>query len=349
MRDFATNRVPQHAAGTDARQLSGLNWRPWLAASERPLGDSGKTRISLHCCMSQKLSPLTALLLTVPPLLWAGNAVIGRLVSDLVPPVTLNFLRWAVALFILLPLAAWVLKRNSGLWQHWRRFALLSLLGVGCYNALQYLALQTSTPLNVTLVAASGPVWMLAIGALFFQAPVRRAQVYGAAFSIVGVLVVLSRGDWAQLMAVRLVVGDLFILLATACWTWYSWMLTRKDEPEAIRNDWAAFLLAQVVFGLGWSGLFAGMEWGLTDASITWGWPLVSALAFVAVGPAILAYRCWGLGIQQAGPSAAGFFANLTPLFAAIFSAAFLGELPQLYHALAFALIVGGIWVSSRK
>ena len=201
----------------------------------------------IQCRMTQKLTPVTALLLTIPPLLWAGNAVVGRLVSDLVPPITLNFLRWAVALFILLPLAAWVLKRNSGLWQHWRRFALLSLLGVGCYNALQYLALQTSTPLNVTLVAASGPVWMLAIGALFFQAPVRRAQVYGAAFSIVGVLVVLSRGDWAQLMAVRLVVGDLFILLATACWTWYSWMLSRKDEPEAIRNDWAAFLLAQVV------------------------------------------------------------------------------------------------------
>jgi len=299
--------------------------------------------------MSQKLNPVTALLLTVPPLLWAGNAVVGRLVSDLVPPITLNFLRWLVALFILLPLAWQVLRPGNGLWSHWRRFGLLSLLGVGCYNALQYLALQTSTPLNVTLVAASGPVWMLAIGALFFQAPVRRAQIQGAVLSIAGVLVVLSRGDWAQLMAVRLVTGDLFILLATACWSWYSWLLSRKDEPEAIRQNWATFLLAQVIFGLGWSGLFAGMEWGLTDAHIHWGWPLVSALAFVAVGPAVLAYRCWGLGIQQAGPAVAGFFANLTPLFAAVLSAAFLGELPHLYHAAAFALIVAGIVVSARR
>ena len=104
--------------------------------------------------MSRKLSPVTALLLTVPPLMWAGNAVVGRMVSALVPPITLNFLRWAIAFFILLPLAAWVLRRGSGLWSHWRRFTVLSLLGVGCYNALQYLALQTSTPLNVTLVAA---------------------------------------------------------------------------------------------------------------------------------------------------------------------------------------------------
>ena len=69
---------------------------------------------------------------------------------------------------------------------------------------------------------------------------------------------------------------------------------------------------------------------------------------FVAVGPAVVAYRFWGLGVQQAGPAMAGFFANLTPVFAALLSAAFLGELPQAYHALAFALIVAGIWASSR-
>ena len=299
--------------------------------------------------MSQKLSPATALLLTVPPLMWAGNAVVGRLVTDLVPPITLNFLRWLVAFFILLPLAWKGLRPSSGRWAHWQRFGLLSLLGVGCYNALQYLALQTSTPLNVTLVAASGPFWMLVIGALFFKAPVRRKQLLGAMLSITGVLVVLSRGDWQQLLAVRWVIGDFFILLATACWSLYSWLLSRRDEPEAIRNDWAAFLLAQVVFGLGWSGLFAGLEWGLTDAHITWDWPLMATLAFVAVGPAVLAYRFWGLGIQQAGPAVAGFFANLTPLFAAVLSAAFLGELPHLYHVAAFSLFVGGIVVSARQ
>lgn len=80
--------------------------------------------------MTQKLSPGTALMLTVPPLLWAGNAVVGRLVSDLVPPITLNFLRWLIAFFILLPLAVKLLKPASPLWPSWRRFAVLSLLGV---------------------------------------------------------------------------------------------------------------------------------------------------------------------------------------------------------------------------
>ena len=298
---------------------------------------------------SARLTPATAVLLTLPPLLWAGNAVVGRLVTDLVPPVTLNFLRWALAFAILLPLGGWVLRRGSGLWPHWRRFALLGLLGVGLYNALQYLALHTSTALNVTLVASSMPLWMLALGRLFFNTPVTRPQLVGALLSMAGVAMVLARGDWAQLARLKLVPGDLYMVVATIAWAWYSWLLARPTEPASIRADWAALLLAQIVFGLGWSGLLTAGEWALTDARIQWGLPLAAALLFVAVGPAVLAYRCWGLGVQRAGPTVAGFFGNLTPLFAAVMSTLFLGEAPRLYHALAFALIVAGILVSARR
>ena len=301
--------------------------------------------------MNQRLSPGTALLLVLPPLLWAGNAVVGRVVSDLVPPMTLNFLRWALAFVILLPLAHGVFRRSGPLsvWPHWKRFALLGLLGVGCYNALQYLALKTSTPLNVTLVAASSPVWMLAIGWLFFAQRASKRQIAGAVLSIAGVLLVLSRGQWALLTQVRLVPGDVYVLIATVAWAFYSWLLAVPEETPALRNNWAAFLMAQIIFGLGWSGLFAGGEWALTEAHISWSWPLGAALLYVAVGPAVIAYRCWGIGVQRVGPAMAGFFANLTPLFAALLSAAFLEELPQIYHALAFVLIVGGIVASSRR
>jgi len=299
--------------------------------------------------MDHRLNLRTAALLTLPPLLWAGNAVVGRVVNQMVPPITLNFLRWALAFLILLPLAAPVLRPSSALWPLWRRFAVLGLLGVGCYNALQYLALKTSTPLNVTLVAASVPIWMLIVGALFFGQRVSARQVAGAVLSIAGVLVVLGRGDWQLLAQVRLVPGDFYVLLATAAWAVYSWLLIKPGDPPEIRGDWAAFLMAQLVFGLGWSALFAGGEWALEDAHIQWSWPLAAALAYVATFPAVVAYRCWGLGVQRVGPSIAGFFSNLTPLFAAVMSAAFLGELPHVYHAVAFALIVGGIVVSSRR
>ena len=316
-----------------------------------PLRHTGQAlaRIVAGSMTTQRLTPATALLLASAPLLWAGNAVVGRLVHQMIPPATLNFVRWLLAFALLLPLAWPVLRPGSGLWPHWRRYALLGLLGIGSYNALQYLALQTSSPLNVTLVGAGMPVWMLLVGALFFGAPVARQQVAGALLSIAGVLLVLSHGSLEQLLALRLVPGDLYMVLATISWAFYSWLLARTSEPRHVRGDWAAFLLAQMVFGLGWSGAFAGVEWSLGAHAIAWGWPLAAALAFIAVGPAIWAYRNWGLGVQRAGPVVAGFFINLTPLFAALLSAVFLGEAPQPFHALAFVLIVAGIVASSRR
>jgi drug/metabolite transporter (DMT)-like permease len=298
--------------------------------------------------MNRKLTASTALLLTIPPLLWAGNAIVGRLVRDAVPPMTLNLLRWAIAALILVPIGYAILRPGSGLVRDWRRYSMLGLLSVGLYNSMQYLALQTSTPINVTLVAAGMPVWMLLVGALFFGKPVRRSQMVGAVLSIAGVLLVLSRGEWRQLAALRLVAGDVYMILATISWSFYSWLLMQpKDNPE-IRRDWAAFLLGQVVYGVMWSGVLAGVEWSVRDVHIDWSWQVAAALLFVAIGPAVIAMGCWGAGVQRSGPTVAAFFTNLTPLFAALMSSAFLGELPHLYHIAAFALIVGGIAWSSR-
>lgn len=304
--------------------------------------------------MTQRLTARTALLLTLPPLLWAGNAVVGRLMVGEVPPITFNLLRWVAGFALLLPLAAWVLRRDSPLWPHWGRMALLGLLGMGSYNALQYMALKTSTPLNVTLVGSSMPIFMLGLGRLLYGARISRQQWWGVALSTAGVLTVLTRGDWSQLLALKLVAGDVLMLLATATWAWYSWLLTKppanRPDPPALRNNWSAWLMAQVIPGLMWSALFSGVEWAVVpDLHIHWGWPLAAALAYVALGPSLLAYFCWGRGVSLAGPQVAGFFVNLTPLFAALLSAAVLGELPKLYHAAAFALIVGGIVVSSRR
>jgi drug/metabolite transporter (DMT)-like permease len=305
-----------------------------------------------------RLTPATAALLLLPPLMWAGNAVVGRLLQGVVPPLTLNFLRWALALLILLPWAAHVLKPQSSLWPHARRFALLGLLGMGLYNALQYWALKTSTPVNVTLVAASTPVWMLLLGHWVYGVRITPRAALGAALSLLGVAVVLGRGDWGVLMGLQLVPGDALMLLAAWVWAWYSWLLAKPSpgsEPAELRASWSSFLMAQMALGVLWSGALSGLEW-LTlpslpegQSHLVWGWPLVLGLLFVAIGPSLLAYRAWATGVARVGPSVAGFFANLTPLFAALLSTLLLGEPPQLYHAAGFVLIVGGIWVSARR
>ncbi|MDN5844139.1 MAG: DMT family transporter [Alcaligenaceae bacterium] len=290
----------------------------------------------------------TVLMLLIPPMLWAGNAVVGRAVYHMVPPLTLNFMRWGVAALLLLPMGYTIFRRDSDLWTNWRRYAVLGLLGVGLYNSLQYLALHTSSPVNVTLVAASMPVWMLLVGRIFHGVAIRPLQIVGSVLSLLGVLVILAQGQWAQLMHLHFVMGDLLMVAATIFFSFYSWQLTLARDGAAVRRTWATFLLAQVAFGVVWSGLFAGAEWGLTDWRIDWGWGLALALAYVAIGPAVIAFRCWGAGVQRVGPTIAGFFNNLTPLFAAVMSVLLLGDVPKPYHAAAFGLIVCGIVLSSR-
>lgn len=299
--------------------------------------------------MNERLTPATVALLLVPPLMWASNAVVGRMMAQMVPPLTLNFMRWAVALVLLLPLGYRILRPGSAVWRQWRRYAVLGLLGVGLYNSLQYLALHTSTPVNVTLVASSLPVWMLLVGRVFHGVAVRTAQLAGAVLSLAGVAMVLSQGDWTQLLALHFVPGDLLMVLATLIWAVYSWQLTRVPADASIKTHWSGFLLAQMVYGVTWSGLFAAAEWQFTDWQVTWGWPIVLTVAFVAIGPAILAYRCWDAGISRVGPTRAGFFYNFTPLIAALLSLALLHETPGLHHVLAFVLLLGGIVLSSRR
>jgi drug/metabolite transporter (DMT)-like permease len=297
-----------------------------------------------------RVTPRLALLMTLPPLLWAGNAVVGRLMVGQMPPLSFNFLRWLLTALILLPLAWRALTPWSRIAERWPYLLALGVLGVGAFNSLQYLALITSSPINVTLVAASMPVWMLAVGALFIGEHPTRRQYLGAALGLVGVLVVIGRGSLDTLLQVRFVPGDGYILLAVIGWAFYSWLLARPPAhmqgAERPDWDWAGLLLVQTLFGLAAAGLFTAGEQALGAAPIRWSSGVVAALLYVSLGASILAYRCWGLGVAEGGPALAAFFNNLTPLFAAVLSALLLGDVPRGFHALAFALIVGGIAVS---
>jgi drug/metabolite transporter (DMT)-like permease len=305
-----------------------------------------------------QLTPRLAILLTLPPLMWAGNSVIGRLMVDHTPPLMLNFLRWGGALLLLLPLgwrAFATPQRRAELRQRWPHLAMLGLLGVAMYNAMQYMALVTSTPLNVTLIAASQPLWMMLVGALVYRVRPGPRDLMAAALSLAGVVLVLTRGHPAALLQLRFVHGDLLVLVAVVCWSMYSWLLARP--PASMRGEarpdwnWSQFLLVQVVFGIGWAALAAAGETVVLGdaAAIKWSGLVVLALVYVAVCPSLIAYWAWGQGVAHAGPAIAALFANLTPLFTALISGLVLGTWPETYHALAFVLIVAGIASSALR
>ena len=296
-----------------------------------------------------QLNLATAFYLLTATILWAGNAIAGRALVGSVSPITLSAVRWGLAALILLPFGWRIFKPRSLLWKNKTRLLTLGLFGVGSYNVLLYLALQTSSAINVTLIGASMPIWMLLIGAVFYQVKPSALQMIGAIVSLLGVSVVLTRGDLSTLLSMQMVVGDLLIMLATFLWASYSWMLSRPGASTERQWPWADFLLAQIVMGLLWTGIFDGFEIAAGHAYLDLNLWTGSLILFVAIGPSLIAYRCWGLGVSRAGPTVSAFFANFIPLFTALLSAGILGEPPRLFHGLAFALIVAGIWVSSPK
>ena len=291
--------------------------------------------------MSPVLSPSTLLFLVLPPLLWASNAIVGRLAAGAIPPITLNFLRWVVAILVLLPFVwrrlrqDWPLARRA-----WVVLAATGFLSTTTYNALQYFALTTSSPINVALITAAGPIFTLLMGWLFFQATISRAATLGAVVSLIGVTWVLLRGELLNATRIDFVSGDLFMLLAIALWSLYTWLL--RGRPAEMSGY--SVLTMQMAWGLLFAVPMVLAEWFLGGYSaIAWSPKIYSMILFVALGPALLAYLCYQQAVLRTGSQLPMFFLNLTPVFAALMAVVLLGEFPELYHVVGLVLIVAGI------
>ena len=291
--------------------------------------------------MSPVLSPSTLLFLVLPPLLWASNAIVGRLAAGAIPPITLNFLRWVVAILVLLPFVWHRLKQDWPLARRaWVVLAATGFLSTTTYNALQYFALTTSSPINVALITASGPIFTLLMGWLFFQATISRAATLGAVVSLVGVAWVLLRGELLNATRIDFVSGDLFMLLAIALWSLYTWLL--RGRPAEMSGY--SVLTMQMAWGLLFAVPMVLAEWFLGGYSaIAWSPKIYSMILFVALGPALLAYLCYQQAVLRTGSQLPMFFLNLTPVFAALMAVVLLGEFPELYHVVGLVLIVAGI------
>jgi drug/metabolite transporter (DMT)-like permease len=236
------------------------------------------------------------------------------------------------------------MRHRAALVRHWRILLAIGPLGVGAYNTLQYIALQTSTPMATSLIASSSPVFILALGAIVFGERTRAAQWAGAALSVAGVVLVMARGDPANLAQLAFVPGDLIMLVANLTWTLYTWLL-RRHRPDL---PFAPLLLVQMAIGVAAIAPFAVLEAAMSPARIEWSGGAVAAMLYMAVFPSLAAYWCWDLGIRRVGAVIPVYFANLTPVFAAVLSMWLLADSPRIYHVVALALIIGGIHLASR-
>ncbi len=284
-------------------------------------------------------------MLLLPPMLWAGNAVVGRLLVGQIAPLALSFYRWLFALLALSPFTARTLWRSRGvLRSHWKVLARQGFLGVTCYNSIQYVALHSTTPLKVSLVTSASPVFVTLLGALLFGEAIGVAAWAGSVLSVAGVAVVVTEGHLQRLAGLHFAPGDLMMLVAVFLWALYTWDLRR--HPVALPR--LSLLSSQIAWGLLFIAPLAAYErWGQGQTT-HWGPQVALGIAYVSLLASLLAYGCWGAAVGRIGAQIPSYFGNLAPLFAAVLAYLFLGERIAPYHVVGALLIFAGIHVALR-
>lgn len=284
--------------------------------------------------------------LAMASLFWAGNSLVARAFTGAIPPMSLAFWRWAVALAILLPLV------GPSLWRHrhnlrqagWRLWV-LAALAITTYNCLLYTAAQSTAAINLSLVSTCLPLaTFIGAGLLLGEWPARKAWL-GLLLALLGLLWLIAQGNWQVLASLSFAEGDLLMVLATLDWALYSLLLRRWSSHFQLPP--LTLLGALVLLGLlmlaplyAWE-LWQGVRFEPSLANL-------SAIGYTALFASVLAYQLWNIGLRELGPARTAMSNYLMPVFTAILGWLLLGESLQGYHWVGGALIVSGLLLAGR-
>jgi len=272
---------------------------------------------------------------------WGLNAIISRLAVGEISPMQLVTFRWLGVVLILLVIARQNIIRD---WPILRRhlpfLCLMGGFGFTVFNALFYVAGHYTTAINLGIVQGAIPVFVLLGSFLVLRQPISAIQASGVAVTLLGVVIVASRGDYDELKTLSINKGDLLMVIACFFYAAYSVGLSRRPNVSALglfsimaTAAWVASLplVAIETYQFGWS-----------TPTLT-GWTLA---LMVTIFPSLIAQIFFIQGVALIGPGRAGVFVNLVPVFASIMAVLFLREVFEMYHALALSLVLGGIWLS---
>jgi drug/metabolite transporter (DMT)-like permease len=283
------------------------------------------------------------LLLTLTALCWGANAVLGRLAVGEVSPMALVTLRWLGAFALLVAFAHAQVRRDwPALRQRLLFMAAMGAIGFTVFNALFYVAAHWTTAVNIGIIQGSIPVFVL-IGALVaYRTRVAGLQVAGVFVTMLGVAIVASGGELARLASLALNFGDVLMIAGCVLYAGYTLGLSRRPLVSPL----------SLFTGIAAAAFMSSLPLALAEAALgRWQWPTPEGwliLALVTVFPSFLAQITFIHGVTLIGPSRAGVFVNLVPVFASILALLILHEPFQLFHAVALALVLGGIWLSEH-
>jgi drug/metabolite transporter (DMT)-like permease len=279
----------------------------------------------------------TGVMLAITALVWGGNYVASKVFVGESPPITAAFVRFAIA--TLLILAVYAFEPGARLP---KRAECRSLLAVGViffmYNIFFYTGLKLTTSSNASLLAAASPAMTALITARGSNERVTRSQVAGIALSFLGVALVVFKDStgWASF---RFNAGDIFIVLASLTWSFYSiWGSRAMKTLSPVATTAFGWLIATVL-------LFPAAllerhthSWWLFSAKAWW------SLAYVVIFSSVLSFLWWYQGIKVIGANRAAIFVNLIPVTGLILAVTLLKDRVSLQQILGAVLILGGVY-----
>lgn len=294
--------------------------------------------------MANQASNMRAyLLLTLTTTCWGMNAVLGRLAVGEISPMMLVCMRWLLVVLILSLVSYRHLKNDWAVIKKYIGYMLaMGAFGFTGFNMLFYLAAHSTTAVNIGILQGSIPVFVLIGAFLVFRTRVSLMQSVGVSITIIGVGIVASGGSLARLATFEINQGDALMLLACVLYSGYTVALRYRPEISAL-----SFLTVMATSAFLTSIPFVLIEVNL-DHFLTptlEGWIIVAAASFF---PSIIAQISFIAGVRILGPGRAGIFVNLVPIFASIFAVTFLNEPFELFHGVALALVLFGIWLSEK-
>jgi drug/metabolite transporter (DMT)-like permease len=270
-----------------------------------------------------------SLYLVLANLFWAGNYVVGQAAVASMTPMDLTFWRWTLAAVPLLLLAHFVEKPDWGaVLRRWRVLLLLSVLGMSGYTLLLYGALGHTSAVNASLITAANPALIVVMAIFLLGEKTTRLGWTGICLGLLGVLLVLTRGELQRVFSLSINTGELLMIGAIVVWGFYT-ILARRLQIPAIAATAVQVVMATVML----APFALAMNVRLPETAAE-GW----SLAYIALFPSLGAYLLWNLALKSTSPGTAGNYLNLIVVFTAIITVA-------MGTPLSAVQIVGGLMV----
>jgi drug/metabolite transporter (DMT)-like permease len=280
-----------------------------------------------------------SLYLVLATLFWSGNFVVGEAAVASMTPLELTFWRWALAAVPLLLLAQFVEKPDwSAVLRRWPALLILSVLGMSGYTLLLYTALGFTSAMNASLITAANPALIVVMAIVLLGEKTTRLGWLGIGLGLLGVLLVLTKGELHRILSLSTNTGELLMIGAIVVWGFYTIIARRLGLP-AIAATAVQVVLATVT--LAPFALALNVEFPDTPAE---GW----SLAYIAIFPSLGAYLFWNLALRSTPPGPAGNYLNLMVVFTAVITLA-MGTPLTLVQVFGGLLVVAGVLLTGVK